>query len=122
MLSVEICVLEDLRNLIRAEALGQQTQGMHVQGLERDAIVVKQREHLFRFPVQRELLFQAERECPSYVAAQAWSKRLQESSLDFRLGSDELFVDITTQAFVDHRALIDCSGSAGNGESVPQLR
>lgn len=36
-----------------------------------------------------------------------WVKRLQESNIDFKVGSDEIFIDITPQTFVDNRALIN---------------
>jgi len=36
-----------------------------------------------------------------------WVKRLQDSTMDFKPGSDELFIDITLQTLVDNKALID---------------
>ncbi|MEO8051759.1 MAG: hypothetical protein ABI833_15175 [Acidobacteriota bacterium] len=36
-----------------------------------------------------------------------WVKRIQESALDFKVGSDEIFIDITPQNFTDSRGLID---------------
>lgn len=43
----------------------------------------------------------------SLSPVEPWVKRLEDSPLDSRTGSDELFVDITPQTFADHRALID---------------
>ena len=37
----------------------------------------------------------------------SWVKRLQESNMDFRTGSNELFIDITPQTFTENKALVD---------------
>ena len=36
-----------------------------------------------------------------------WVKRLQDSTIDFKPGTDELFIDITLQTLADNKALID---------------
>jgi hypothetical protein len=47
------------------------------------------------------------RVCANLSPVEPWIKRLQESSLDVKPGTDEVFIDITPQAFTGNKDLID---------------